>query len=304
MILSHDALMKRVHDTKALSLWNSKTGPIFWYTAGVPGPFFVNTEYLIGADEANGLVATITDILEGEPDPAIRAARIKQSVMDAYAKNDAYKNIIETLAAKAKKSLRPNAYTLVSGGERRDWLFSVPFAEETGLRHVYIFKDRSTYCDSPLGPDEQALHISDLINNAASYTDKWLPALETAGIAIDTTLCVTIRGKVGTDKLTQRGVRSIALYTIDLPFFENLVAQGLVEHATYDELALYFDSPTAWAEKYLMGRETLFDVANAQGKALDRIQSFFTKDPWKFQDRYPAFFKSIKMAIEARQKAA
>ncbi len=299
MILSQEALLKLVHDTKAVSVWNHKTGPVFWYTAGVPGPFFVNTEYLIGADIANSLVSTITEILSQTDDPAVRVARIDKAVMEAYVNNKDYKNLIETMVAEAQKSLPARSFTIISGGERRDWLFSVPFAHVMGLSHVYLFKDQSAYCGTAYGPEETALHVADLINNAASYVDKWLPALGKAKIKIDTTLVVTVRGTTGIDKLKEQNVKIIALNNIDLSFFEKWMKNGLIDQETYDELAVHFQSPQAWAEKYLIGREELFKVSKDSGKAYERVRSFFTKDPWNFYSKYPEFFDKIRNTFAA-----
>lgn len=298
MILSQEELLKRVLDTKALSIWNREKGPVFWYTIGVPGPFFLNTEYLLGKEFSTELVAKITSILEQSPVSATRAEQIRKTVMDAYNGSQVFKDLIETMIAKTDETLAPDSYTVVSGGERRDWLFSIPFAEEKKLRHIYIFKDKSTYCDSPLGPDEKALHVADLINNAASYVEKWLPALEQAKIAIDTTLCVDTRGNVGITKLKERKINILALFHLDLPFFEKLKTIGLVDQATYDELALFYETEPGWAEKYLIGREDLFKVEKDNTKTIERTKSFFTKDPWNLRTKHPEFFEKMRRQIE------
>jgi len=64
MILSSAQLIHRIHETKAVSIWNHKTGPIFWYAASVPGPFYVNTELVIGPALSASLLKSITQIVE------------------------------------------------------------------------------------------------------------------------------------------------------------------------------------------------------------------------------------------------
>ena len=63
MIYSPEDMIKRIHDTKAVSIWNSKTGPIFWYAANVPGPFYVTTELVIGPDLSAKLLKDITALI-------------------------------------------------------------------------------------------------------------------------------------------------------------------------------------------------------------------------------------------------
>lgn len=303
MILTHDDLIKLIHDTKAVSVWNSQTGPVFWYTAGVPGPFFVNTEYLVGAELAKLLVDQITVILEQTPVAAERATRIKEAVMSAYRTHDLYKNLIDTMVDTAKRHLKDGSYDLVSGGERRDWIFSVPFAEATGLRHVYLFKDQSAYCESPLKSGETTLHIADLINNAASYIDKWIPALEKNNLRLDTTLCVNTRGSVGIKALKDKNVAILALNSVDLPFFEKSWKNGLIDQAKYEELALHYDSAQAWGEKYLIGHADLFQIDRSNAKDIERAKSFFSKDPWDLKAKHPDFFAAMNTALAARDKA-
>ncbi len=297
MIMSHEALLKRIHDTKAVSVWNQKVGPVFWYTAGVPGPFFVNTEYLIGRETADSLISSITDILEKRSSPSERAELIRTAVLAAYDQSVDYQNLIETMADTAFSSLPPDAYSLVSGGERRDWLFSIPFAKQTGKRHVFLFKDRTFFCGSPLMANEKALHIADLINNAASYTEKWLPALDSAGISTDSTLVVTVRGLSGKEILEKRHIRVLALNTIDLDFFKKWMDIGLIDKSTYDELDTHFRSPKDWAEKYVMGREDLLDSIKNDVKSIERARSFFTKDPWGLSAAHATYFAKAKEAL-------
>ena len=82
----------------------------------------------------------------------------------------------------------------VSGGERRDFFFSMPVARRLGLGHLSIFKDLScvyTDADGASMPADQAglsgkrsVHIADLVTVASSYIRAWIPAVEALGAKI------------------------------------------------------------------------------------------------------------------------
>lgn len=79
-----------------------------------------------------------------------------------------------------------NQIDFVSGGERSDWVFSniIAYIKKP---HITIFNDLNVFVSSKdfnitekvqsLG-GKKCLHISDLIIEAASYINFWLPAIE------------------------------------------------------------------------------------------------------------------------------
>ncbi|MFA6280736.1 MAG: hypothetical protein WC612_08145 [Bdellovibrionales bacterium] len=301
MILSPAAMLKRIHDTKAVSIWNHQTGPIFWYAASVPGPFYVNTELVIGKDLSASLLKQITAIVAETPTAAERAQKLETMIMDAYNADATFQNIIETMVAKTKESFSTDSFSLISGGERRDWLFSIPMAKLMGLRHVYLFKNGDFYCEKPLKMGEVALHVADLINNAASYFDAWLPILEKAGLACVGTVSVNVRGNIGTDRLKANGQKVVTLNTIDTGFFEQSQADGLIDAKTLEEIRLFFKGAPEWAAAYLMDKPALFNASGIDAKSFERLETFFTKDPWGLKGTHAAFFEAMHAAIDKRK---
>jgi orotate phosphoribosyltransferase len=298
------ALLKLIHDTKAVSIWNRKTGPVFWYAAGVPGPFYVNTELVVGPELAKKLLDQITSIVAGSNDPATRVAQLNKAILGAYENSPAYKQVIAAMIAKAKEEFPSGSYAAISGGERRDWLFSIPFAKETGTRHLFLFKNGTYYSEEPIMPGEKTLHIADLINNAASYFDLWLPILQKAQLPCAGTLCVNSRGSNGVDRLKANGNKVVALNSIDASFFEQWQKEGLTDQATLEELKIFFASAKEWGRKYLTADVGIFDVAGLDGKSFERLQGFFAQDPWGLRQGHESFFEAMKQAINARRAAA
>ena len=297
-------LLKIIHDTKAVSIWNRKTGPVFWYAAGVPGPFYVNTELVIGPALANELLEKITSIIAGSNDPATRVAQLNQAILTDYESTPSFKTVIAAMVAKAKEEFPAGTYTLVSGGERRDWLFSIPFAKEMGIRHLFLFKNQTSYCEQGITAGEKPLHVADLINNAASYFDLWLPALQKAKLACAGTLCVNSRGSNGVQKLEASGVKVVTLNSIDISFFGLWLKNGLIDQATYDELTTFFTSSKEWGAKYLVSDVALYAIDKMDKKSFERLRGFFNQDPWGLRKGNEAFFAAMQDAINQHSKAA
>lgn len=297
-----DDILQRLYATQAIAIWDSAKGPVFWYTANVPGPFFVNTEWVIGRELAGALLKQTDAILATQTDPAARAAALKTLFLDAWKGSADYQAVIAALVATARERFAQGAFRFVSGGERRDWIFSFPFAGAMGVPHLTLFKEGTAHPEQAPQPGDAALHIADLLNNAASYFELWLPALEKLGVACPATLCVTSRGDTGLNRLKEAGKRVESLAHIGLPLFAAARESGMIAATTYEELATHFRSAPEWAETYLMERPALFNVAGVGAKDFERLAAFFTKDPWGLATRHPEVFASVRAAIATRRE--
>ncbi len=294
-------IVRMIHDTKALSIWSREKGPVFWYAAGVPGPFFVNTEFVIGPDVAARLLKNITAILAETKDISQRSEKVRQAVMAEYSASPAYRRVIELMAELARREFPDLRQSVVSGGERRDWFFSVPLAEVLGLPHLFLFKDKTAHCQRKLQGGEKALHVTDLINNAASYFDAWFPALEKSGNPCLGTVCVNSRG-VGAEKLKNAGVKAAAMNVIDAGYFEKLASAGLISKDTAEEIKTYFASAQEWGRRYLTRDVGVFDVEGLDDKSFERLRAFFANDPWEMKKGNEEFFAKMAELIKGRQQ--
>ena len=293
-------MMKLLLESGALKIWNHKTGPVFWYAAGVPGPFFLNTEDMIGKAQAADLLKKINTIIAETSDAETRAVRLNTLILAAVAGNPTYQKIIEALVDKTGAVFPIGRFDAISGGERRDWLFSIPLAKALGVRHVFLFKNKTLYCAEGVQAGENILHVADLINNAASYFDLWLPILECHHTPCIGTACVNTRGSVGVDRLTTAGYPIAALNRVDPAFFAQLAADGLITQDTREEIALFFNSPKEWARDYLMKDARLFDVPNLDVKSFERMRRFFAEDPWGLRAEHNGIFAAVGAQIAAR----
>lgn len=302
-VYTNDELLRLVFSSNAVSIWDNKKGPVFWYAAGVPGPFYVNTEKLIGEEAAGNLLAQISNIVQKVGSIEEKAEEIYSLVMEEYWKNTVFQRIVATMVD-SNKSFED--YSCVSGGERRDWFFSIPFAHETEKDHMFIFKDQSVFRrgfeQAMLQPGANVLHVSDLIHNAASYFDNWVPALEGNDLNVIGTVSVINRGRAGLDKLDEAGVKNHSLKGIDLGFFKDLRDGELISAAVFDELDLYFQSREAWAKKYILSNPDLFDVGSLDGKSKERLKFFVTEDPWNLEADAGDTFAALRTSLGVEKK--
>ncbi|MDD3029048.1 MAG: hypothetical protein PHS57_02020 [Alphaproteobacteria bacterium] len=301
MIYSQNDLLKLILETQALSIWDHEKGPVFWYAANVPGPFYVNTEKLIGPEIAERMLREITGIVAGTVDAQARAEQLENAILEAFKVSPLWQKLIETLLDAARKEFAEKGCSLISGGERRDWLFSVPFAQKAELPHLYLFKNKETYCVQPVKPDQLVLHVSDLINNAASFFDLWQPTLEAAKLRCLGNVCVNVRGANGLKRLEAAGQKVVSLMTIDTAFFQKLHAADLITRDVFEEIAVFLASSQDWAAKYLFVKPDLFDVEGCDKKDFERLAAFISNDPWGMRSAHEAFFASMEKAVSARR---
>ncbi len=300
MIYTQNDLLKLILDTHALSIWNSAKGPVFWYAANIPGPFYLNTEMMIGRTLSEHLMREITAIVAGDVDREACAEQLERLILEAFKKNKEWQRLIATMVDHARKEFPANAFAYVSGGERRDWLFSIPFAHVIELPHLYLFKNGTAFCKQHLKAGQGVLHVSDLINNAASFFDTWQPALDKAGLKCCGNLCVNVRGEAGLKRLHEAGQKVASLMSIDVDFFRRLHAEDLISRETFEELSVFFSSSTAWAAKYLIDKPQLFDAKGCDAKSFERLKNFIEHDPWKMRPKHAAFFAAMQKEIAER----
>jgi hypothetical protein len=300
MIYTQNDLLKLIHDTQAVSIWDHAKGPVFWYAANVPGPFYVNTEMVIGAELSEKLLREITAIVAGTLDAQARAEQLNRLILDAFKKTPSWQRLISTMIARARAEFSQQDFTMISGGERRDWLFSIPFAHVCNAPQLFLFKNKTMFCEQPVKAGQNVLHVSDLINNAASFFDLWQPALNALQLGCVGNLCVNVRGENGLNRLREAGQKTVALVTIDVDFFRLLHASNLISQAVFEEISVFFASSQDWAVKYLIGKPELFNAQSCDAKSFERLRFFILNDPWKLRGKHEAFFATMQKEIEKR----
>ena len=254
----------------------------FWYTSGKLGPFYINTQFLFGSEAAaNELLAVIEAACAGDRLAFYDAvwARIAQQ-LDAC---PIYAQLIDLLCDAA----RAMDVDFVSGGERRDFFFSMPVARKLGLGHLSIFKDLSsvyTDKDGRIMPSEQAglagkrsVHIADLITVASSYVRAWIPAVEALGAKIAYSLAVVDRDQGGSKILADAGCPLTTLVVIKPELFETAHRMGRITKEQLDLVLSFIADPDAFMTDFLLAHPNFLANEIAKGgKSAQRAQLCIT----------------------------
>ena len=252
----------------------------FWYTSGKLGPFFINTHFLAKNEEtASGILKLIESAIIEDRNTA------PQKIFDAFCdlyKNDAiYKNCIDSIVESAKKY----DFDFISGGERRDFFFSMVPAHILGKPHLTIFKDlTSVITDGNFEvidydfKGKKALHIADLITEASSYERAWIPAIKDLGANITDTIAVVDRKQNGRAVLTGLGVNMETLTAVDKELFDEALANGSINEAQYDLVLQFLKDPDKYMKDFIAAHP---DFINEQialgGKAKERAELAISK---------------------------
>ena len=209
----------------------------FWYTSGKIGPYFVNGEFFYGSDaDSKELLAFIDSELENETKENI-PANIFEKVLAHYNSNEIYKTTIDAMVEYIKETVNVENIDYISGGERRDWFFSNMIAYILEKPHVTIYKDLSTVesdykftVNTPIEKIEgkNFLHVADLLNQSASFTRAWIPAIENLGSKILWSIFVIDRMDGGTQVLTDCGVEVLSLLKINDELFVKALELNII----------------------------------------------------------------------------
>ncbi|MCQ2532491.1 MAG: orotate phosphoribosyltransferase [Saccharofermentans sp.] len=251
----------------------------FWYTSGKLGPFYINTHFLVKSEEeANRMLKVIEDAIASDKmtAPAVIFGEFKK----LYETSETFKNVTDALVEAAKKY----DFDFISGGERRDFFFSMMPAYILKKPHLLICKDLSAvYTDenfenavvaseAPI-KGKKALHIADLITEASSYERAWVPALRDLGADITDTIAVVDRHQNGRAVLTGLGVNMETLTGINKDLFDEALSLGAINQEQYDLVMKFLTSPDDYMTDFLKANPTFIqDQINLGGKAEQRAR--------------------------------
>ncbi|MGN0775988.1 MAG: orotate phosphoribosyltransferase [Candidatus Ventricola sp.] len=245
-------------------------GQPFWYTSGKLGPFYINTQFLYGSEAAaNSLLKTIEEACAGE-----KLAFYDKVWADISAQLDScpiYAQLIDLLTEAAAKL----DVDFVSGGERRDFFFSMPVARRLGLGHLSIFKDLScVYTDKDgVSMDaaqaglagKKSVHIADLITVASSYIRAWIPAVESLGAKIAYSLAVVDRDQGGSEILANAGCPLTTLVTIKPELFAQAQKLGRITEAQVALVNSFIADPDRFMHDFLIAHPDFLAAEIAKG---------------------------------------
>jgi orotate phosphoribosyltransferase len=269
-----DKIIDALFETEAIRM--APADNPFWYTSGMLGPFYCNTHFLLKSEKDAGDMLKVIEASIAE-DKLTAPKKIFEELKKFYDMNGTFKMTMDRLAEEAKNY----EFDFISGGERRDYFFSMIPAYLLGKPHLTIYKDMSSAYSEKIDGDavapadqlkgKKALHICDLINTASSYERAWLPAIRNLGADITDTLAVVDRCQGGAEVLEGLGVKLKTLTKINAEFFEDIYKNGKIDEAQKDFVLKYLASPSGYMAHFLSTHPGFIDSELAKGgKAAER----------------------------------
>ncbi len=243
----------------------------FWYTSGKLGPFYCNTHFLLHDEEiANEVLKFIEKSIAD--DKLTAPKEIFGVLYGLYHVSPSYRNVIDSIVEAAKGF----DFDIISGGERRDFIFSMVPAYILGKAHLTIYKDlTAVYSTSDFRETVNAgnvvlkgkttLHIADLITEASSYERAWVPVLNIQEVGIDNTIAVVDRHQGGEERLRSMGIGMTTLAGIDKDLFNEALAQGIIDQAQFDLVMSFLADPDKYMRDFIAAHPSFIEEQIALG---------------------------------------
>jgi len=250
----------------------------FWYTSGTVGPYYINTHFLYGSEEKANSLLKIIDV---EKEKILECPmNILEITKKNYLSDNVYKGLIDDMCEFIKDNIIINEINYISGGERRDWFFSLLIADLLNKPHITIYKDLTTVLTEN-GKTEKikevsgtnVLHIADLITEASSYQRAWIPAIRRIGAEIKWSVVVVDRKQGGEEFLESEGVKSFSMVNIDKNLFEKALSMELINKEQFDMVIDYIENPKSSMKNFIKEHpEFLQNALNSDEKSKERAQ--------------------------------
>ncbi len=255
--ISQDAqnrLVGQLFATEAFQV--SPSDKPFWYTSGKIGPFYINTHFLYGSRAAAENLLVQIDAWKGNS--LALTEMLEREIWRTYQENTVFHQLCDELAAMISRTVDLEQVDYFSGGERRDWFFSIPCAKLLGKKHLAIFKDLSAVegFGQEMRPVDDlcgavCVHVADLITEASSYERAWIPAIRKLNGVMPATFVVVDRRQGGMRLLEELGVEGYAMIAVDRELFDRAREQGLIDGAQHQMLLDYLAHPDESMKQFL-----------------------------------------------------
>jgi len=285
--MNNESLINWLFETQAFRVCPENKP--FWYTSGTIGPYYVNTHFLYGSEVK--AVELLNFIDSAAADKTGCTIAVKEKVMENYNSDRIFKGLIDEMMHYISENIGVENIDYISGGERRDWFFSIAAAVLLKKPHVTLFKDLSAViCDSEGNATDvknlnntRVLHIADLITEASSYERAWIPAIESLGGKMAWSLVVVDRMQGGAALLGSFGVESHAMVSIEGSLFDKALEMSLVNKGQHEMLMEYAKDPRGCMSSFLKKHPEFMEQAlKADEKTVQRARLCIDK---KFYDQ-------------------
>lgn len=263
-------ILEQLFTTEALVV---SDGIPFLYTSGEVGPFYINTHYLYGNKKMAEDLLLYIDKFKNTPE---FEETLTKKLMKQYNENEIYHSVIDQLVILAKEKVEFNKVDMISGGERRDWIFSIPVANLLELPHVFLYKNH--HISNHLLDNKNLLHICDLINSASSYIRDWKPIINHNNGYMDNTLTVVNRNQGGKKILNDVDIKLYSLISFTIDSFKSAAQCGRINKEQLKMIEKYLLNTNDFLIEFVDNNQSYIKQLQEQGdKQQKRVRLLLQK---------------------------
>jgi orotate phosphoribosyltransferase len=271
-----EEMIRLLFKTDAVRICEADTP--FWYTSGTIGPYYINTHFLYGNEERAKKLLESIDVLKNKK--LLCPEELLKLIEKNYNYDKDYEKTIDLMVGYISDVVNLDKIDYISGGERRDWFFSLMIAKILNKPHITIYKDLACFVTDNEGTHEvkklmgaNVFHIADLLNEGSSYIRAWIPAIKNIGGTITDSLVVVDRNQGGEQLIVQQDVRMFSIVSINKSIFNKAKSFGLINEKQNMILLDYIDNPKESMKKFLIKNpEFLQKSLRGDNKTVERAK--------------------------------
>ena len=285
-------ILQYLFETNAIKF--CKANEPFWYTSGKIGPYFFNAQYVYGGEEEsseflNYITDELASINDGKTDKLDLPKKLLDKVLNQYNTNKIYNDVINQMKQYIENNIGVENFEYISGGERRDWYFSVILSYLLNKPHLTIFKDMSAIVSNSSFTNSEninnlngskVLHLADLITTASSYIKMWVPIINKLNGNMEHTLVIIDRNQGGKEILKDVNVTMHALATVDKNLFKQAKDLGVINENQLEMVNKYFDNPDKTMKQFLIEHPEFIEnsLKSTNERTLKRVHTLIEEN--------------------------
>ncbi len=256
----------------------------FWYTSGTLGPFYINTHFLYRSEQdASNLLLLIEE--SAAADRIAFPQFILGDLVKMYETCEIFRMVTDRIVNEAEKI----DFDFISGGERRDFFFSILPAYLMHKPHLCIFKDlQAVYTSADFAETipiyeaklagKKALHIADLVTEASSYLRAWIPVIREFGADMQETIAIINRKQGGEEALLNEGIRLHSFVSVGSELFDEARSTGKITNKQYELVMDFMSAPKEFMHNFLhLHPQFISEQLALGGKAKERAEMAISK---------------------------